>query len=292
MLRFLAVPAAVLLFASCQEKGPLIDFLPPAKDTSYTAAVEAPQQRVVLIEEFTGVTCPQCPAGHRALKSILAANAGRVAIVGIQPIGNAQSRPFNKDGIVTRRDNRTQAGTDIGSAIYGGVAALPQAGIDRMADGGAVSALFLRTDWSTRVDERKAMGTKANVSISTEFSSSTRQAAVTVKVAYTDAVSMQQRLTVAITENKVIDVQELGEAPGHEDDYDHEHVLRDILTTATGSSILNGMTTIPAGQVYERTFIYTVPPDFNPDNMNVVAYVSNNEPTNQDVVQAAEKTLK
>ena len=201
MIRFLLVPAAIILLASCQEKGPLIDFGPKASDTAFAAAVEAPQPRVVLIEEFTGVTCPQCPAGHVALKSISDANVGRVAIIGIQPIGNAQSRPYDHDGVKTRNDNRTQVGTDIGSAIYGGVSALPQAGVDRMSDAGAISALFLRTEWAPRVESRKAIATKANIKISSVFNSSNREAAITVRVAYTDAISIGQKLTVAITEN-------------------------------------------------------------------------------------------
>ncbi len=292
MLRFLAVPAALLLLASCQEKGPLIDFGPKASDTTYAAAVESPQQRVVLIEEFTGVTCPQCPAGHEVLKNILAANPGQVAILGIQPIGNAQSRPFDRDGVKTRHDNRTQAGTDIGSAIYGGIASLPQAGFDRISDAGAVSALFLRSEWPSRVDARKVVATKANITIRSSYNSSNRQAAITVRVAYTGAVSMPQKLSVAITEDKIIDVQELAVSPGHEDNYEHEHVLRDVLTTSTGSSILSGMSTIPAGQVYERTFTYTIPEEWNPDNCNVVAFVANSDPGSQEVLQAAQKALK
>ena len=90
----------------------------------------------------------------------------------------------------------------------------------------------------------------------------------------------------------MIDVQELSTAAKHNEDYDHEHVLRDIITSPTGSTILSGMTSIPAGQVYQRTFIYTIPAGWNADNCHVVAYVSNNEPSTQEVVQAGEAALK
>jgi hypothetical protein len=291
MLRFLAVPAALILLASCQEKGPKVDFFPPPVDTAYAAPVEAQQARTVLIEEFTGVTCPQCPAGHQTLKALYQADTSRIAIIGIQPIGNAQSRPYDKDGVKTRFDNRTQAGTDVGSTIYGGILSLPQAGIDRISNNGSISGLFGRGDWGAKFAERKGVAAKANITIKALYDPSDRRAAITVRVAYTSDVTYAQRLTVAMTENEVVDVQET--ATSHIDDYDHEHVLRDILTNPAGSAILSGQSFIPAGQVYERTFIYSVPDGkgWNPEHCRIVAYVCNNGTDNQEVIQAAEQPL-
>lgn len=292
MRNLILIITALLLMTACSEKPPLIDFGPKASDSAYSAPVESPQQRIVLIEEFTGVTCPQCPAGHDALKSIITANPGRVAVIGIQPIGPAQSRPYDKDGVKTKNDNRTQAGTDIGSNIYGGVSALPLAGIDRIPDLGLISGLYSRADWPSLVEARKSVATKANIGITTVYNASNRQAAVTVRVAYTSTVNLRQKLTVAITEDNVVDVQELGTSQKYELNYVHKHVLRDILTTSTGSAILSSMATIPAGQVYERTFVYSLPELWNADNCNIVAYVSNNDQSSQEVLQSAEKKLR
>ena len=147
-LRFL--PLGLILLAACNEKRlGLIDFTPKAKDTAFiTTTVETPQQRIVLIEEFTGVTCANCPTGHKILKSIEDANPDRVALIGIQPLGVGLANPVDKlaqYGVQTIHDNRTQIGTDLMKGIYGNNTILPQVGFDRISESGKM--LFDRGDW-------------------------------------------------------------------------------------------------------------------------------------------------
>src|SRR6478609_4934155 len=87
MNRFWLLPASVFLFASCKEVPPPINFAVPADDTSFMASVETPQDRIVLIEEFTGVTCPTCPPGHKVLAQMETTYPDRLAIMGIQLFG-------------------------------------------------------------------------------------------------------------------------------------------------------------------------------------------------------------
>jgi hypothetical protein len=75
--------------------------------------------------------------------------------------------------------------------------------------------------------------------------------------------------------------------------YVHQHVLRDIITLPTGDVILGSVPTKEAGQVYERTFIYTLPATvLNPDNCRIIAFVSNSGSSDLEVQQAAEIHLK
>ena len=84
-----------------------------------------------------------------------------------------------------------------------------------------------------------------------------------------------------------------GSVPKYEQNYHHQHVLRDILTSPVGIAILSDLPTKVAGQVYERTFVYNVPPTvLNPDNCRIIAFVSNNDGADKEIVQAAEVHLK
>jgi hypothetical protein len=107
-------------------------------------------------------------------------------------------------------------------------------------------------------------------------------------------VTGAQALTVALTEDDVIDAQEMpfGSHPGFKQDYPHPHLLRDVLTAATGNAILGNIATIAPGRIYERTFIYEVKAGWNPDKLHVIAFVSGNDGANKEVVQAAEAKLK
>lgn len=298
--RILSAFAALLLLASCKETPPPIDYGPKTvdtakltiTDTSFTAAPEAAQDRVVVIEEFTGVKCPPCPQGHVVLAAIEQKYPNRVAIVGIQPFGPPQSRPLdsNFDHIYTRHDNRSQKGTEIATTIFGGLSSIPIAGIDRSMSGS--SRLADRSAWVSLVDNRITIPTSANVTVSSNYDATDGKAVIKVHIAYTQAVAKPQKLTVAIVEDSVIDGQEGAGTNGFEQNYVHMHVLRDILTAATGSSILGSYATKMPGLVYESTFNYR-PEDFwNLDHCRVIAFVSNDDGDDKEVQQAAEAHLK
>lgn len=300
-MRKIAISALCIAvaFTSCKETGRLpivFDVEPVGKDTAYETTPEAPQQRVVLIEEFTGVACPPCFDAHIKLKAIQTQYGDRVAIVGIQPKGPIQADSIRATaktgGVYTRKDNRTQDGTDIANSVYGGLSAIPQAGIDRSMVNGQL--LATSNSWSTtvtnRLDETKTPAPAANVKVTSTFNETKRQAIITVRVAYTKPVDKAQLLTVALVEDDVIDAQENG--TGFIQDYEHEHVLRDILTQPTGSTILANYATKQPGLVYERIFVYDINEAWNPAKCHVVAYVSNNAGADKEVVQAGHAHLK
>jgi len=285
----------ILILGSCKEKGPYID-LGTDPGISYLAAVESPQSRVVLVEEFTGVTCSNCPAGHKILAAIDSAHPDNVAIVGIQIIGNPQTEPLDNPSVTpvkTNIDNRTTIGTDLASTIYKQVSGIPSGGVDRVPVSGVL--LLGRNDWPGAVNTRLGTPTKANISLTKTYVDSIRKVTLKVHVAYTSPVSVRQSLTVALIENNVIDAQEFSptDSPKYVQNYVHKHVLRDIITPAAGSSMLSKLSSIPAGEVYERTFEYTLPSTvLVPANCAFVVFVSNNDGDDKEVVQAAQVNVQ
>lgn len=291
---FLILLAAVAM-SSCEEKGPIIDFGAKAFafDTSFIAPVEAVAPRMVLIEEFTGVTCPNCPLGQKDLAAFDAANPGRLAIMSLEIIGQTQTKPVDEHGVKTKNDNRTQAGTDLSSGIYGANNSIPVAGIDRVPVAG--NMLLGRGSWAAQINSRLATVAPANISLKSSYDAGTNKATLKVHVAYTSPVALGQKLTVALIESGIVDAQLLpfGDTADVAANYVHNHVLRDILTAPVGSAILSDQTTKVAGQVYERTFVYTLPATvLNPDNCHFVAFVANDAGNNKEVVQAATTHLK
>lgn len=283
-----------LSLTSCKEKGVVISMTEcgvGVSDSIYVAPVETPQPRVVLIEEFTGVSCPPCPNGHKVVKSIVEDKGSSVAVVGIQTFGFIQAYPVIERGdTITKHDNRTEAGTSLSTNIYGKLSQTPVAGIDRILYNG--NMYMDKSLWVNQVNSRLSEAPKANVTVTSNYNSTTHIALIKVRVAYTSSVSLSQLLTVALTEDKVVDAQEDGLTVI--EDYDHEHVLRDILTAPTGSPILCENAVKEAGRVYECTFRYDLTGKslWNLDNCKIVAYVSNAASGNKEVVQAAQVKLK
>lgn len=297
--RLLLNSAFILLTATlatgCKEKISGIDFGSAiATDTTYTTTVEAPQWRRVLIEEFTGVSCPPCPKGHLALEGIVAAhhngalNIDSVSVIGIQATGIPQADPVNSPPYVTRHDNRTPDGSEIYNAVYGTFGNIPRAGIDRVAVGGALS--LPRDIWATTVISRLRVPAPVNISLSSTYNDATRQAIVKVRIAYTAPVTKPQNLNIALVENDIIDMQKNDLVI--DSMYRHEHVLRDMITLASGTPIMANLAVKEPGRVYERTFIYSVDAAFVPQNCKLIAFVTNNDGADKEVLQVAETGLK
>lgn len=284
--KLLLLPVLGLLFlASCEETPPYIDFSGArAEDTTYLAAApETPQQRRVLMEEFTGVSCPPCPNGHIKIAAIETQYPERFIAVGFSPFGVPQAEPVHN---LSQYDFRTQEGTSLKGDF--GVANLPAAVIDRVEGGTGYTVDVL--SWSSFVDTRMAVPTKVNLHLSSVYNPGTREAEVTVRAHYTAGVSGKQVLTLLLLENNIVDAQKNG--LNIDTFYNHKHVFRKMYTPYVGSPMIDSIANKEPGRVYERRFKIQVDQAWNPDNCKLVAYISNNEPGDKEVQQAEEIKLK
>ena len=292
MKKALLLAGSVLLFAACTEKGYNVTPRVEGGDTTYLAATESAQQRVVLIEEYTGVTCPNCPNGHALVATLQAQYAGRLLAVSYYGDVSPQAKPIEGH---TKEDFRITDAVDIASTIFGGVAGLPIAGIDRVKKGADV--LVFQNFWAGDVEKRMAVASPVNVSVTSQWSAGDRTAIIRVSVAYTSAVTKKQALTLMLTENDLVDAQEsVNPDPNSNDplileNYTFKHVLRDIITPVTGEAMLDEFAIKEAGRVYERTFVYPVSDKWKADKCTLIAIVHNAETDNKEVVQAAEAKL-
>lgn len=281
----LAVAACVVLFASCKEVGPTIE-QGSKEDSTYTAAVETPQQRNVMIEEFTGVSCPYCPQGHQLIEGFEASYPDRVMEVRVYPFNVGQAEPVPG---LTQQDFRTQKGTDLGTVFYGGVSFLPCAAVDRIPVSGKL--LLDRGVWSAQVNARMITTPPVNLNITSNYNSASNTVDIAVKTAFTQTVNKKMNLTVAIVQDSIVDAQEY---PSYKDTfYVHNNVLRDFITPYAGSEILSdaSIQKVP-GRVYIRKFSYQLNTTWNPAHCKIVAWLSNNEANDFEVAQAAMVKVK
>jgi hypothetical protein len=277
--------SVIVLFSACtKEIGPAIDFSKvQAKDTFYMAPVENAQLKNVLIEEFTGVKCPNCPDGHNIVATIQNANPSRVIAIGYYPFGQAQTEPL-KD--LTKADFRIADATEL-STLLGGIQFLPIAAVDRKMFGGAI--LTARTLWSSNVQARLAVATPINMQLSVSYDDATREAIIKTTLKYTSALSTKHNISLVIYENNLVDAQEY---PTYIDSsYTFKHVLRDVITPVGGASVLDSLTNKAAGLVFEKTILYTLPAKWNPSNCKIVAFVHDAAAT-KEVYQVIEKSVK
>lgn len=278
MKRLLTIVLATLLVQACKEVGPAVDIdgtSSLAGDTTYLeSSVATPQDKIVLIEEFTGVRCVNCPRAHNTIKQIQTAHPGRVLAVGIHTGIFAQ--PY-----AGRPDFQIPEGTAIEQALDG-AQGYPSGAVDRTFFTGESRIIIGDNKWSNYVNDQLALPTPVNLNLAKAYNPVTRKLDLAVTMRFTAAVSNYLYLSAYLIEDNIIDHQLT--PTGVDTAYSHTHVLRKLLTPLSGQQI-NAPSFTP-GRVVVQRYSLTVDPNFNVSNLKIIAFVHNNG-TDKSVMQAA-----
>lgn len=220
-----------------------------------------PQNKKVLIEEFTGVNCGFCPDGHAIAAGIKAANLGDVVTVNIHAGGFAVPS-------AGQIDFRTPQGDSIDT--FFGITGYPSGVVARQPFGGAL--VLNRGQWSAATLDALQQPSPVNLGMRSTFNSVTRDLAVEVAVAYSaNGTGANDYISVYLLESDIIGEQiDYSATPQTVSNYQHNHAFRAALTP----SVWGDQVSInSAGQTDTRTYNYNVPTSFDIANCHVVAFI-------------------
>ncbi len=256
--------ACFFLIVGCEENMPVIPPVGPQDSGN----------RVVLIEEFTGVRCVNCPEGSAELENLLALNPNNLVVVSIHASGSfAIPLPDSK------YDFRTEEGEQILS-LLGEPLGYPSAVVNRKKFGDATYQKG-KNEWGALVAEELQQEPVANLNLEANYSPNERALSVDLTILPLQDMQGDHRVTVMILENGIIDYQDTLE--GKVADYKHKHVMRKTLTNPTGSSISDD--NLLEGQPFEKSFSYILPNEWVDENCSVIAFIHLGG-QNKDVLQA------
>jgi len=285
-LRAIACFIMAIGFFACDEVGPNIDFgPPPAFDTTFiTTPVPTAQNRVVLVEEFSGVQCSNCPNGAAEVEEIIADNPGRIAAVTLH--AGFFAVPYSD----STEDFEIEETIEINDWLA--IPAYPSAVFDRFQFEGTPVAPILATDlWPVRVGERLNVPTIVNIStgasIETVDDNSFIRAGTTV--IFTESFEENAFLAVYLTEDDIVDLQLMPDNTINEL-YKHKHVARDMFTPWNGALLTNN-SGYEAGTTFIKDFDLDIDPNWDLDNLYIVALVFKNNENSKEVLQSATEKL-
>lgn len=265
MKKLLSASLLVLTLWGCKEKAPFINYDESTQLTDTTfieSSVETPQLKRILLEDVSGVKCVNCPDAAVIANSIINAFPGRAFSIVMHPAIEALGgfvNPINKDGHLSKYDFRTKDAADI-LELVGIPGSLPRGLINRRMFSGKTSRLLGREEWYVRAEEELQGNTPVNVELENEYNAANGTGVITVTLKYTQAVSDKHYLTIALAEDSIIDVQEYmdGSQVKFNPTYVHMHVLRDVITSATGDPVAKQETTLIPGRVFVKQYAYNV----------------------------------
>ena len=222
-----------------------------------TIVQTTPQNKKVILEEFTGVNCVWCPAGHTIANAIKASNPSNVFLINIHVGGFATPS-------AGQPDFRTPFGTAI--ANQSGLVGYPAGTVNREifpgnAQNGGTGTAMSRDKWTATSNQTLNQSSYVNVATTATINATTRLLTVLVEGYYTGASPVaSNNLNVAFLQNNTVGPQTGGNQGNN---YNHQHRLIHMLTGQWGEVI----TTTTAGTFITRTYTYTIPATYN----NIIA---------------------
>lgn len=218
-----------------------------AEDDRFVPAEIVPQ-RAILIEEYTGQNCVNCPKGHKAIQEITASLGDSVVPVGIHASSLAIGGALGL---------KTETGEEYYMAA--GSPALPSAVINLQTTPLQVEA------WGSAINHLVIEPTPFTVAASAAIDGDNYN----IDVAFSSGDDYTGKLMVWVCENNIIRKQVDGTETIQ--DYVHNHVFRAAVTP----DIWGEDVTLKAHEAQRLSFSYPISAMWNRDNIYVVAFLYN-----------------
>ncbi len=254
--------AFLLLFAiSCDQITGDVNEIPNI-DTSSTNVVQK-----VLLEDFTGYTCGNCPAAHDVIKQLEKTYGERLIPIAIHVGSFAEPYPEHP------YDFRTPEGNSYDEFFGNSKAGLPNGMINRKKFSN--SYITRHTKWASLVSAELQNEPFLSIKLNVSYNENTRKIDVSTNLHYLKNSTSQDYLVLLIVEDSIIQFQKdyrLGENQNILD-YVHNHVLRGSINSAWGERISSSG--ITAGNKFNLNHSYIIPQskDWKPKNIHIIAYV-------------------
>ncbi len=259
-----------LLFASCEEEPPAIrSNEKPLLDTTYTSAPPSPQTKKVLLIDITGVRCSNCPRAAETAKSISNSNPGRVEVLAVYPhIGS---------GVLTNPwdGNDTLVLAEAIDLLVAKPTTLPRGMIDNIEFNG--NKIIDELNWSTAVANQLSKSTPVNLDITTQWLTSDDKARIQIKAIANQATSRKLSWVICIMEDKIVGKQSDSRLSGGvAEEYEFEHVLRQVITSTSGDIIADQGFTSP-GQTREKHYFVPRKSKWKKENLKCIVWVMDSD---------------
>jgi hypothetical protein len=236
--------------------------------------------RVVIIEDLTGVRCPNCPKGAAAIEAILDKYKGKVVAVGVH--GNFLTAPLPN----SKYDFRNPKAIELEEFLkpYLGKPALQ---VNRRKfpdqDFASIDAIEL---WENYIDQELKKEQEMELVVNKVYDAATRKLDLSITAGSLINESGDFKISIYITESNIVDPQETKGSIINS--FNHQHVLRDMPTAAKGDFFTSG---ISKGKSYSKQYSYTIPQSYKTQNIEILVAVSRDKSNDKSVLQAAKIKL-
>ena len=230
-------------------------------------------EKVVLLEDYTGVRCINCPDAAVVAHQLQEQYGHQLVVLSVHAGGMSNPQPGNFPDFLTDEGTEWFNSFNIGTN--------PNATINRQKRGDVYK--YGVDEWAGAV--ATAIEGKSNIRLLTalEYDDATRELKVSAYSKFLEEFPDMYNLTVCIMEDSIV-----GKQIGQSDDYVHRHVFRETMNGAWGKD-LNNEPIVPNTEIV-KSYSITLNEAFNVDNCYVIAYIYRVD--TKEILQVTEKKIK
>lgn len=226
----------------------------------------------ILLEDYTGHKCTNCPAAAQIAKSLEDDSIKNVIVASIHASADGS---FQETDELYLNDYRTDAGDEYVSEMTGFLGN-PMGTINRNSQGLSGSVWYLATEWVNGVNNEINKPLIANIQLKKNYFESTNGLFIHTETSFLSPILGDFHLIIYLIRNDVVSPQKF-DAGVVDTNYHHHSILSDNINGTWGTLINTG------GLAEENTVVYndftyelpdpTLHPTFIIENLSLIAYL-------------------
>jgi hypothetical protein len=250
-------------------------------DTSYLLQ-DSIQPQMVLLEEYTGQFCGNCPGAARTAKKLDSIYADRLHIMAIHAgyFAEPENNPL-------RNDFRCEAGDYLDTKFNLVSQSVPKGLINRGRFGASQIAKLNPTSWQSKIEELASKpATDLTLYLHPYYDAPSNQFFAVSRLKFRKQVTDSILVSLYLLEDSIINWQlDYGSSPSEVSEYAHRHVLRGAFTPVGGSETA-GLPPFLPGKVSTGRWVLDRRDGINRKNCYVVAIAYRQD--TDEIIQAVE----
>ncbi len=256
---------AISFFYSCDD----------IKDGQYLIPIELPgAKKKVLIEDYTGMKCPNCPNAASTIDSLKKIYGENIVAVSIH--AGVYAKP---SGIFTQ-DFRTEEGTIYNSEYN--IDTYPTGIVDRKIFNNKVKLDY--AEWSSAAMLQVAQESPLGITITNNWTSNSRKLKISIDISIFKAINEDLKLQVWLVEDSIVAPQVNKSQVIN--NYTHRHVLRGALNGVWGEDLQGAIKDV----ILNKTLEYNLPEKYDVKHCSIVGFVY--KASDKSVIQINERKIQ
>jgi hypothetical protein len=254
-------------------------YLKPVGESGDTT-IPVEKIRKVLVEDYTGQKCPNCPEAAAVSQSLIATYGEQVVVIAIHA-GHYANPDASGDFTA---DFRTPEGTELND--YNGISnfGYPMGMINRAEYNGF--PVVLKDDWEAAVQIQLEKDAQAGIKLTNTFESGTRNLDCTAETEFFEEMDGTYNICIFIIESGILSPQQTESGPDLA--YVHDHMLRGSMNGTWGEAVGSDGQAV-TGSKLTNSYSITLPAQWTVENCSVVAFIYNTD--TREVIQAEELAI-